>query len=315
MSSPALDPMEDFGSETEPARQDIGRPLEDPKPSKLDNSDGLVSRRGRWFVALAALAMLALAQVPALVLWALQSSEAMAAPMGTLVVETEPAGIEVRVDGALMGLSPLQVPVPAGRRDVQLRYDGMERSMSMRVAPGEVVRQSATFVRAASLPMETRLPAPPPPRPVSTPRPAPPGSLSGWVRVEVPIALRILEDGNLLGTTDVDRLMLPVGEHLLELRNDELGFVTRQTVKVVAGDTAVVAIRLPSAPISINAKPWAEAWVDGDRVGDTPIGTLMRSIGRHEVVLRHPELGERRESVLVTLGQPARVSVDFRVGK
>jgi hypothetical protein len=41
----------------------------------------------------------------------------------------------------------------------------------------------------------------------------------------------------------------------------------------------------------------------------------MRPIGRHEVVLRHRELGERRESVLVTLGQPARVSVDFRAGK
>jgi len=314
MTSPALDAMEDFGSETEPARQGIEPPREDLKLPKLDQGDGLVSRRGRWFVALAALAMLALAQVPALVLWALQSSEAMAAPMGTLVVETEPAGIEVRVDGALMGLSPLQVPVPAGRRDVQLRFDGMERSLSMRVAPGEVVRQSATFVRAAALPIETRLPAPPPPR-APAPRPAPPGSLSGWVRVEVPIAMRILEDGNLLGTTDVDRLMLPVGEHTFELRNDELGFVTRQTVKVIAGDTAVVAIRLPSAPISINAKPWAEAWVDGERVGDTPIGTLMRSIGRHEIVLRHPELGERRESVLVTLGQPARVSVDFRAGK
>ena len=183
----------------------------------------------------------------------------------------------------------------------------------MRVAPGEVVRQSATFVRAAALPIETPMPAPP--RPAPAPRPAPPGSLSGWVRVEVPIALRILEDGNLLGTTDVDRLMLPVGEHAFELRNDEMGFVARQTVKVIAGDTAVLAIRLPNAPISINAKPWAEAWVDGVRVGDTPIGTLMRPIGRHEVVLRHPELGERRESVLVTLGQPARVSVDFRAGK
>ena len=300
MSSAAIDPMNDFGSETEPARREAERPREE------------VSRRGRWFVALAALGMLALAQVPALVLWAVQPGDALVAPMGTLVVETEPAGVEVRVDGALMGLSPVQVPVPAGRRDVRLRYDGMERSMSMRVASGEIVRQSATFARAAVLTIETRMPASPP---APATRPAPPGSLSGWVRVEVPIALRILEDGNLLGTTDVDRLMLPVGEHALELRNDEVGFVTRQTVKVTAGNTAVLPIRLPNAPLSINAKPWAEAWVDGVRVGDTPIGTLMRPIGRHEVVLRHRELGERRESVLVTLGQPARVSVDFRAGE
>ena len=70
-----------------------------------------------------------------------------------------------------------------------------------------------------------------------------------------------------------------------------------------------------SAPLSINARPWAEAWIDGERVGETPIGTLMRPIGRHEVVLRHPELGERRVPVVITLAQPARVSVDFRAGK
>jgi hypothetical protein len=147
------------------------------------------------------------------------------------------------------------------------------------------------------------------------PAPAPAGSLSGYLRVEVPVAMRISEDGRLLGTTDVDRLMLPTGDHVLDLRSDELQFSTRLMVTIKAGETSTLPVRLPSASISINAKPWAEAWVDGERVGDTPIGTLMRTIGRHEVVLRHPELGESRVPVLVTLAQPARVSVDFKAGK
>jgi hypothetical protein len=111
---------------------------------------------------------------------------------------------------------------------------------------------------------------------------APPaGALSGWLHAEVPVAMRITEDGRLLGTTDVDRLMLPTGDHMLELRNDDLGFAARQMVTIKAGETSILPVRLPSASISINAKPWAEAWVDGERVGDTPIGTLMRTIGRH----------------------------------
>jgi hypothetical protein len=143
----------------------------------------------------------------------------------------------------------------------------------------------------------------------------PPGSLSGFLRVDVAVPMRISEDGRLLGTTEVDRLMLPAGDHTLDLRNDELQFTTRQTVTIKPGDTTAVQVRLPSAPLSINARPWAEAWIDGERVGDTPIGTLMRTIGRHEIVLRHPELGERRVPVVITLAQPARVSVDFRAGK
>lgn len=178
----------------------------------------------------------------------------------------------------------------------------------------QVTKPPVAFAIAPSLPVERTVA--PPPRPAApAPKPVPAGSLSGWLRVDVPVPMRILEDGRLLGTTDVDRLMLPTGDHVLDLRNDELGFSTRQMVTIKAGETAIVPVRLPSASISINAKPWAEAWVDGERVGDTPIGTLMRTIGRHEVVLRHPELGERRVPVVVTLAQPTRVIVDFKAGK
>ena len=181
----------------------------------------------------------------------------------------------------------------------------------------QVTKPPVAFAMAPPVPVERTLV--PPPRPKAAPavaaKPAPPGSLSGWLRVEVPVPMRITEDGRLLGTTDVDRLMLPTGDHVLDLRSDELQFSTRLMVRIEAGETSTLPVRLPSASISINAKPWAEAWVDGERVGDTPIGTLMRTIGRHEVVLRHPELGERRVPVLVTLAQPARVIVDFKAGK
>jgi hypothetical protein len=106
--------------------------------------------------------------------------------------------------------------------------------------------------------------------------------------------------------------MLPVGEHVLDMSSDELHFRIQRVVKISAGTTTTVQFDLPRASLSINAKPWAEVWVDGERVGDTPIGNLVKSIGLHDVVLRHPQLGERREQVLVTLNQPAHLSVDLR---
>jgi len=178
----------------------------------------------------------------------------------------------------------------------------------------QVTQPPVAFANVPPVPVERTLSPPPRPAPVAV-KAAPAGPQSGWLRVDVPIAMRIFEDGRLVGTTDVDRLMLPTGDHMLELRSDDFGFTTRQMVTVKAGETFVLPVRVPSASISINAKPWAEAWVDGERVGDTPIGTLMRTIGRHEVVLKHPELGERRVPVIVTLAQPARVIVDFKAGK
>ena len=69
---------------------------------------------------------------------------------------------------------------------------------------------------------------------------------------------------------------------------------------------------MPNGVLSINAQPWAEVFVDGERVGETPIGNLSRRIGTHEVIFKHPDLGERRETVVITVGKPARIGVDLR---
>jgi len=36
------------------------------------------------------------------------------------------------------------------------------------------------------------------------------------------------------------------------------------------------------------------------------------SIGPHEVVFKHPQLGEKRQAISVTLGAPLRLSVDMK---
>ena len=55
----------------------------------------------------------------------------------------------------------------------------------------------------------------------------------------------------------------------------------------------------------------ADVWIAGRKIGETPIGNLPISIGTHEVVFRHPDLGERRQTVTVTLKEVARYSADF----
>jgi hypothetical protein len=38
----------------------------------------------------------------------------------------------------------------------------------------------------------------------------------------------------------------------------------------------------------------------------------MQTIGSHQLIFRHPELGERRVTAVVTLNQTARVAIDMR---
>ena len=139
------------------------------------------------------------------------------------------------------------------------------------------------------------------------------GPSAGWLKVTSPVALQIVEGSDIIGTSESSKILLPAGRHQVELKSDALGFSTRRVVDVVAGNkVATITVELPNAPLSLNALPWAEAWVDGKRLGETPIGNHLVRIGPHEVVFRHPELGERRQTVTVSLKTPARVSVDMR---
>ena len=75
---------------------------------------------------------------------------------------------------------------------------------------------------------------------------------------------------------------------------------------------ASLTVELPKGKVNLNATPWAEVWIDGKRVGETPIGNLEVPVGPHELVFRHPQFGEKRHAISVTAGAPVRLSVPMK---
>jgi hypothetical protein len=64
--------------------------------------------------------------------------------------------------------------------------------------------------------------------------------------------------------------------------------------------------------MNINALPWAQVFVDGTLIGDTPLANVEQPIGDHEIVFRHPQFGEKRQMARVTPKDSPRISVDMR---
>jgi hypothetical protein len=124
--------------------------------------------------------------------------------------------------------------------------------------------------------------------------------------------VEIRENGRLIGTNEADRLMIAAGSHQLEFVIESLNYRVSKTVYVNAGKVSAVSLELPNGTMNVNAVPWAEVWLNGTRIGETPIGNLSVPIGAHELVFRHPQLGEKRHAVSVTAGAPVRVSIDMK---
>jgi hypothetical protein len=172
-------------------------------------------------------------------------------------------------------------------------------------AAAAVVESAAAVVPAVRAETPTAT-APPPAAPV------PPAPRVGSVTVSSPVTLQVLENGSAIGSTG-GAFSLPEGSHTLEFVNEELGFRLHQDVGVRNARMTTVNISVPNGRVSINAVPWAEVFIDGNPVGETPIANLALPIGTHQVVFRHPELGERRQTIVVKVDGLLRVTQSLQL--
>jgi hypothetical protein len=137
------------------------------------------------------------------------------------------------------------------------------------------------------------------------------GEPSGSVRVLSPIPLDVVWAEEVIGSTATGPVRVAPGTHELEFVNERLSFRTKQTVRVTADRIVPVRIDPPNGVMTVSAQPWARVWIDGKAVGQTPLSNVAVGLGEHEIVFRHPQLGERRQHATVRSGALTRVNQTF----
>lgn len=211
-----------------------------------------------------------------------------ASGLGRIDVRTEPPGARVTVDGQPRGVSPLLVGgLAVGTHEVRVDVRGHQTVQAVNVEDSGTTN---VFVPLAGGTTPAR----------------------GGLSIVSPLELQVYEDEHLLGTSESERIVLPAGRHELSLVNEAVGFHVIREVAVPAGRTEEIEVALPNGTVDINASPWAEVSIDGEKIGETPLAGITARLGHHRVTFRHPTLGERSVDCLVTLRQPARVTADLR---
>lgn len=243
---------------------------------------------------------------------AFRSLSGAAAPaLATLTVQSNPSGVPVFVDGVERGPTPVRLTLAPGAHILELRR-GVPRVIPVTLTAGADVSQYLEFAETPAGEQLLLPEAPPPAAAAEATPPAPAAPVAGWIAARLPFVVEVHEKGRLLGTTESDRIMLAAGPHELEFVNQTLGYRAVRSVTVAPGKVTTLALDLPRGVVNLNASPWAEVFVDGKPVGETPIGNLSVPIGPHEILFRHPQFGEKRHAVSVTAGVPVRISVEMK---
>src|SRR3954452_21949585 len=208
-----------------------------------------------------------------------KSVPAPSSTAGQIVVSTQPAGARVLLDGKTVGESPVTLPtVTPGRHTVTLITESGTVKKSVRVEAGKTL--------SLDIPI-----------------------FSGFAAISAPIVVEVSEGSRLLGTSE-NQVMLSPGRHTLKFTNNALNYSGTQTVEIEPGEVYKLGLD-PRGSANINAQPWAEVWIDGVRVGETPIANVSIALGVREIVFRNPQFGERKVVTTITGGAPAALSVDF----
>jgi serine/threonine-protein kinase len=204
---------------------------------------------------------------------------AVAEKRGRLVIESQPSGAKVTMDGAEVGTTPLKLDgVEPGRHTLVVATDTASVRRNVRIEAGKLLTVDVPVY-------------------------------SGWVSVFAPISLQVAAGGRSLGSTETGKIMLPPGRHTLTLSNRDYGFSETRTVEIHPGEERPLNVE-PMGRVNINAHPWAEVWVDGKRAGETPIANLQVLLGTRVFTFKHPLYGERRVTSTIT-STAAALSVDF----
>jgi hypothetical protein len=203
-----------------------------------------------------------------------------AAATASLRVSSTPPGARVLVDGKPRGITPLTLTdLSPGRHDVVLQSDTGS------------VKRTVTLSATAATAIDEAI-------------------FSGFVTVYAPFDVTVSEKGRVLRADDRHQIMLAAGTHELRVFNRALAYDVMRRVEIKPGEALNLQLTPEPSSLTVTAEQGAEVWVDGTRVGDTPLNAAPIPLGIHDIVVKRTAGGERRFTVTVGT-KPVTLNVTF----
>lgn len=128
------------------------------------------------------------------------------------------------------------------------------------------------------------------------------GPRAGELHVTSNVPVEVWIDGSPRGQTPLRLDSVAAGRKTLRLQNHELGIRRTVRLRVPAGERATYDARFSKGRLNVVVQPWADVWLDGTPLGQTPLAGREVWEGRHTLRLVNPK-GEKTLSIDIAGGK------------
>ena len=217
----------------------------------------------------------------------------------SLQIQSKPAGIQVRINGAVRGLTPLALTLAPGTYDVVLGEG--EFAERHRVALGDAEKSSLQYVLRDN------------PAPAASAAASPIAVTAALSVITEPAGGAVSIDGVDHGAAPIVVEYLSAGDHRLVVRNQ--GAVYQRAVTLQAGETSTVVVgTTPGAAagwLTVQTPLPLQIHEAGGLIGLTETSRLMLTPGDHQLTLSDEKTGFRVSRVVrITPGQTTTLAVE-----
>ena len=206
--------------------------------------------------------------------------------LGVLLIETDPPGAAIFLNGRYVGITPRNI---GGQREgeyaLELTKDGfVPIRMKVRIEAGETKRISQKLLRFGRVQVD------------STPQGA-----------------KVILDGKETGRFTPTTLELSPGRYRIGVSLP--GEPEREREVLVEPGSSIKLsfdlIQKGYGELILDAEPWAEVFVDGKRVGYTPLWLKKIPSGKHKLRFTNPNYPDIEREIIIRRGEVGRVKVRF----
>ena len=227
----------------------------------------------------------------------------VAPAVGSLRVETVPSGVPIIVGDRVVGKSPVQVDIPAGKARVQAQFpDQPARSVDVDVGAGavsEVRLQAWVPLIVRSTPSRARV------------------RIEGQARGETPFQQGFLVEPGVAVKLRLEAPgMQPYEEQLTAVPGEPLV----HEAKLTPLEASPVIAKRPRekeesfGQLSVRTEPWAIVRFGDEKLGETPFAAKRVKAGRQTLFVTNPQFGIN-EQLTLTVAKDKTVVVILRFEK